>query len=54
MIKHRPRPKTDVRIGKDLYKCSPQGILLLPKAYKQFNPIEEDVKKSKKKQEVID
>ena len=53
MIKHKPIPKTDVRIGKDLYECNAQGIVELPEIYKQFNPIEEvkTKKKSTKKVE---
>ena len=38
---HKPIPKTDVKIGKELYKCNGQGIIMLPEIYKQFNPIEE-------------
>jgi hypothetical protein len=48
MIKHKPIPKCDVRIGNDVYKCNGQGIVELPEIYKQFNPIEE-VKIKKKK-----
>jgi len=48
MIKHRPIPKTNVKIGKTVYKCNAQGIVELPEIYKQFNPIE---KKEKKKVE---
>ena len=50
MIKHRPIPKTNVKIGKTVYKCNAQGIVELPEIYKQFNPIEE-VKKEKPKRE---
>ena len=52
MIKHKPRPKTDVTIGKGkdkvTYKCNAHGIVELPKVYKQFNPIEEVKTKPKK------
>ncbi len=47
MIKHRPKPETNVKIGDVEYKCK-HGIVELPTAYKQFNPIEE-VKIKKKK-----
>ena len=55
MIKHKPTPKTNVVIDGIEYKCKHTGILELPKAYKQFNPIEEEiiiteVKECKKKQ----
>ena len=56
MIKHKPTPKTNVIIDGVEYKCKHTGILELPKAYKQFNPIEEEdiiiteVKECKKKQ----
>jgi hypothetical protein len=49
MIDHKPTPKTDVRIGKELYKCNRLGIVKLPKAYKQFNPIEKPKEKPIKK-----
>lgn len=41
MIKHKPKPKTDVRIDGKVYKCNGLGIVELPKAYKQFNPIKD-------------
>ncbi len=44
MIKHRPIPETDVKIGDVVYKCK-HGIVELPEVYKQFNPIEEKPKK---------
>jgi len=47
MYKHKPIPKTDVKIGDIVYKCK-HGIVELPEVYPQFNPIEE-VKKKKKK-----
>jgi hypothetical protein len=52
MYKHKPIPKTDVKIEEDKpsYKCNAQGIVMLPDIYPQFNPIEE-VKKEKKKVE---
>ena len=53
MIKHKPKPKTDVRIGKELYKCNRvSGIVELPVRLEQFNPIEEEeivIKEPKKK-----
>jgi hypothetical protein len=45
---HKPMPRTNVKIGKDVYKCNAQGIVMLPEIFKQFNPIEE-VKTKKKK-----
>lgn len=57
MIKHKPTPKTDVKIGDKVYKCNGLGIVELPVIYKQFNPIEEEKKPKKKiviNEEVID
>ena len=54
MIKHKPRPKTNVKIGDTVYKCNAQGIVELPEIYKQFNPIEEVKTKPKKVKEVKD
>lgn len=52
MIKHKPTPKTNVNIDGIIYICNDLGIVELPRAYKQFNPIEEEVIiKDKKKQE---
>lgn len=48
MIKHKPEPKTNVKIGDVTYKCNGQGIVELPEAYPQFNPIEEPKKKKSK------
>ena len=42
MIKHKPIPKADVDIDGTIYKCNAKGIVELPEAYPQFNPIEED------------
>ena len=50
MIKHKPEPRTDVKIGNVVYKCGNDGIVLLPEEYKQFNPIVE--KKAKKAKDV--
>lgn len=45
MIKHKPIPRTNVILEDGIeYKCNGQGILELPRAYKQFNPIEEEIK----------
>lgn len=44
MIKHKPIPKTDVKIDGKVYKCNAHGIVELPKEYKQFNPIKEKKK----------
>ena len=41
MIKHRPTPATNVKIGDVIYKCGNDGIIELPEIYKQFNPIKE-------------
>ena len=49
MYKHKPNPKTDVKIGDKLYRCHRlTGVVELPEVYKQFNPIEEPIKKIKK------
>jgi len=47
MIKHRPKDKTNVNIKGVIYECI-NGIVELPKAYKQFNPIQEKKKKEDK------
>ena len=49
LYKHKPTPKTDVKIDNKVYKCNAQGIVMLPGIYKQFNPIEEIKIKPKKK-----
>jgi len=49
MLKHKPNPKTDVKIGDKVYRCNAHGIVELPRAYKQFNPIEEEEKKIDRK-----
>ena len=51
MIKHKPIPKTDVKIGDKVYKCNAQGIVELPEVYEQFNPIEKPKKKKSTKVE---
>ena len=51
MIKHKPIPKTDVKIGKVVYKCNGLGIVELPDVYEQFNPIEKPKKKKVEKDE---
>ena len=48
MIKHKPNPKTNVRIWKEVYECDARGIVELPDIYPQFNPIKEDKPKKKK------
>jgi len=48
MIKHRPKPETNVKIGDVEYKCK-HGIVELPEAYPQFNPIEKEKKKVERK-----
>ena len=47
MIKHKPRVKTDVKIDGIIYRSDKDGIVLLPKAYQYFNPIEQPKKKKK-------
>ena len=49
MIKHKPIPKTDVRIDNIVYKCNSQGIVELPEAYSQFNPVKEKPRETKKR-----
>lgn len=51
MIKHKPIPKTDVKIDGKIYKCNTFGVVELPEAYKQFNPIIELKKKKAIKSE---
>ena len=41
MYKHKPIPKTDVKIGDKVYKCNAQGIVELPERYEQFIPMGE-------------
>ncbi len=48
MIKHRPKPVTNVEIDGKVYRANSQGIVELPTAYEQFNPIEAPKKKPKK------
>ena len=51
MIKHKPKDGTNVKLDGKIYYCI-DGIVELPKAYKQFNPIEEEIIiKDKKKRE---
>lgn len=52
MIKHKPIPKTDVKIDGIVYKCNNQGILELPNEYKQFNPIK--TKKKNVAEEIVE
>ena len=47
MIEHRPNPKTDVKIGKEIFKCNVHGVVMLPDIYPQFNPVENPKKKKK-------
>ena len=48
MYEHKPSPITDVRIGKETYKCNVHGVVMLPEIYPQFNPVEKPKKKTKK------
>ena len=56
MIKHKPKDGTNVKLDGVIYQCI-NGIVELPKAYKQFNPIEEEIiikdKKKKEKKEDV-
>jgi len=48
MIKHKPKNKTNVRIGDKIYLCNRStGVVELPDYYIQFNPIEEKIKPKK-------
>lgn len=49
MIKHKPEPRTNIKIDGVVYKCDCYGFVYLPKEVARFNPI---IKKKKK--EVVD
>ena len=56
MIKHKPIPKTGIKLDGVVYRCNRlTGIVELPVRIERFNPIEEEViiKKPKKKKEVV-
>lgn len=52
MVKHKPKPKTDVKINGVVYKCNPvTGIVELPDFYPMFNPVDKPKKKKVKEEE---
>ena len=54
MYKHKPIPKTHVKIGDKVYKYNHDGIVLLPDIYPQFNPIEKKKEKKVVKKDKVD
>lgn len=54
MIKHKPIPKCNVKIGDKVYKCNGLGIVELPQRIESFNPIEEPKKRESKKESIND
>ena len=43
MIKHKPKPTTNVKIGDKIYKCNGLGVVYLPERYERFNPLDKKV-----------
>ena len=49
MIEHRPNPKTNVKIGETVYRCSAKGVLMLPEKIEKYNPVIVEEKEAEEK-----